>query len=411
MFFKKCTRCSCAVLTAIFTLLVPSALSQNQYKILHAFTATGGDGGGVYGGVAFDQQGNLFGTTGGGGAYGYGTVFELSPNSGGTWEETILASFMNGDLNGQEPQSTPAVDATGNVYVTNLGGAERGGNILQFMPNSMGWNLQVIYNFCSRPNCEDGSNPYSGVAVDHNGNLYGTAFVVFELSPASGGWAENVLYSFCPTSSCNTGFNPFGGVILDRLGNLYGATGLGGPTGGGVVYELRHAAETWKVTVPHSFGTFPGDGVGPTGNTAVDNSGDIFGVTAGGGTNKCITTCGTIYKLTPTSNGHWKETVLFDFTNGSTGFSPVAGVTLDAAGNIYGTTLYGGSSTCGCGTVFKLSPNSNGTWTYSVLHTFEGPDGNSPMAKLVLHNGKLYGTTVAGGGTSGSFGVVFELTP
>jgi uncharacterized repeat protein (TIGR03803 family) len=115
-----------------------------------------------------------------------------------------------------------------------------------------------------------------------------------------------------------------------------------------------------------------------------------------------------VYELSRNGNGRWKETLLYNFQSG-TGYGPGAGVVFDKSGNLYGTTVYGGSGSCGCGVVYKLAPGSGGTWTYSVLHTFTGTDGAQPDANLVLHNGKLYGTTITGG--TGGAGVVFELTP
>jgi uncharacterized repeat protein (TIGR03803 family) len=99
-----------------------------------------------------------------------------------------------------------------------------------------------------------------------------------------------------------------------------------------------------------------------------------------------------VYKLSPASNGHWKETILYHLQGGTQGFSPTTGVVIDRSGNIYGTTIAGGDPLCGCGVVFKLAPNSDGTWTYSLLHTFLGTDGAQPNAKLVLYNDRLYGT-------------------
>ncbi|HEY6764495.1 MAG TPA: choice-of-anchor tandem repeat GloVer-containing protein [Candidatus Sulfotelmatobacter sp.] len=166
--------------------------------------------------------------------------------------------------------------------------------------------------------------------------------------------------------------------------------------------------------MPHAFGGFPADGVGPAnGNLVMDSAGNLYGATRTGGTSKSCNglgfTCGTIFKLTATSGGQWKETVLYSFQSVATGFFPGAGVTLDSAGNIYGTTANGGSTSCACGVVYKLAPNSDGTWTYTVLHSFAGSDGDLPVANLVLHNGNLYGTTATGG--SGGGGVVFEIAP
>jgi len=138
----------------------------------------------------------------------------------------------------------------------------------------------------------------------------------------------------------------------------------------------------------------------------MDSSGSLYGTTSGGGAFTSQCSCGTVFKITPGSNGKWKETILHSFTLGAGGEGPSAGVVMDNAGNLYGTTSAGGSS-CGCGLIYKLAPGSNGKWTYTVLHRFTGADGAGPNANLILDsNGNLYGTTTTGGA-----GVAFELTP
>jgi uncharacterized repeat protein (TIGR03803 family) len=401
------------LLVAIGLLLQCSSLAaQNQFTVLHNFAVTGGDGAGIADGVAFDAQGNIYGTTFGGGVYNYGSVFELSPNSDGTWTEAILHSFANGDVDGYQPHGGLLVDALGNLYGTTITGGSghlRGGTVFEMSPGASGWSLKVLHNFGSTKT--DGSSPKTGVVMDKLGNLYGTASNVFELTPKGSGWVESVLYSF---PGIDGGNGPYAGVILDSSGNLFGATGAGGAYAAGVVYELRHATGGWKESVPHAFGGFPADGFGPAnGNLVMDSAGNLYGATTTGGTSKSCNglgfTCGTIFELTATSGGKWKETVLYSFQSVATGFFPDAGVTLDSAGNIYGTAAYGGSASCACGVVYKLEPNSDGTWTYTVLHSFDGSDGDLPVANLVLYNGNLYGTTATGG--SGGGGVVFEITP
>jgi uncharacterized repeat protein (TIGR03803 family) len=117
-----------------------------------------------------------------------------------------------------------------------------------------------------------------------------------------------------------------------------------------------------------------------------------------------------VYRLAQQANGTWKETILYDFQQGATGYGPGGGVARDNAGNLYGTTIYGGSPQCGCGVVYKLAPNKHGQWKYTVLHTFRGSDGAQPDANLILdEKGNLYGTAA----TAGPYGagVVFEVTP
>ena len=140
----------------------------------------------------------------------------------------------------------------------------------------------------------------------------------------------------------------------------------------------------------------------------MDRSGGLYGTTDQGGTNTCYAGCGTVFKLEKTASGSWKETVLYDFKSGATGFGPNAGVVMDSSGNVYGTTDYGGSGS-GCGVIYKLAPSAKGQWKYTVLHTFNEIDGCLPEGNLVFDKkGNLFGGTVGGGGGNG---VIFELTP
>ncbi len=419
---------SCKTILSLAILVLCSSASAQQYKILCGF-GSGADGAGVWDSVVFDTKGNLYGTTSGGGTYGYGTIFELTPNGDGTWAESVLHSFMDNDPDGDEPTGGLATDAAGNLYgTTALGGAYAydGGTVFELTPGSGGWSLTVLHSFPS--SSADAIKPYAGLIMDKAGNLYGTApyggtnvdgGIVFKLTPGIDAWAYNVLYSFCTQSNCGDGNAPFAGLIADAVGNLYGTTESGGsPAAGfcrlpgcGVVFEVSPASgDAWKERVLHKFGSSHNDGEKPgVGNLVFDNSGNLYGTTFVGGKTGCTTGCGTVFKLTRESNGQWQETMLYDFKNGPTGNGPGAGVVIDQAGNLYGTTGYGGSAACDCGVVYKLAPGPGGTWTYSVLHTFTGPDGFFPDANLILRNGNLYGTTAAGGPHGG--GVVFEVIP
>jgi uncharacterized repeat protein (TIGR03803 family) len=288
----------------------------------------------------------------------------------------------------------------------------------------------VLYNFCSLSNCTDGEFPFAGLTFDSAGNLYGTASggayadgVIFELTPGGGGmWTETVLYNFCSLSGCADGAGPaWSSLIFDAAGNLYGTTNAGGAyqtaCGGhacGAVFELSPNGDgTWTETVLHSFGNGT-DGREPVAGLIFDADGNLHGTTYSGG----VQGSGTVFELTPGANGTWAETVLHSFCSArkcADGGGPSAGVILDAAGRLYGTTVLGGSRTrlCGnrgCGVVFQLEPGSNGAWTHKTLHSFDGSDGNQPQASLIFDTtGNLYGTTVAGG--SNRSGTVFELSP
>jgi uncharacterized repeat protein (TIGR03803 family) len=389
---------------------------------LYSFTG-GSDGGGVEDRVAFDRKGNLYGTTSGGGDFGYGTVFELTPRPHGPWAETVLHSFMLNDPDGSEPQANLLVDSAGNLYGTTLnGGAYNGGTAFELVPGSGGWTLNVLYSFCMLSGCADGFSPRAGFVKDESGSLYGTAGGAYELTQGSSNWTESVIYPFCLDLSCNSqdGVDPYGGVTFDAAGNLYGTTYYGGNlscdngNGCGVVYELTPGSDgTWAETVLYSFGSAANDGQHPEPEQlAFDRAGSLYGTTGNGGTNICFGTvgCGTIFKLTKGPNGQWKESILYDFVSGPSGSIPSGGLFIDASGSLYGEAGAGGSSTCGCGVVYKLTPGVGGSWTYSVLHTFQGTDGNGPTSGLISDGkGHLYGTTVTGG--SGGAGVVFELTP
>jgi uncharacterized repeat protein (TIGR03803 family) len=176
--------------------------------------------------------------------------------------------------------------------------------------------------------------------------------------------------------------------------------------GCGTAFELSPTSDgKWKETILHDFqaywdGAFPGLGA-----LILDGSGSLYGTAAGGNTGH-----GVIFKMSRGSDGRWKETVLYNIQGGANGDDPAAGVVMDKAGSLYGTTIAGGDPNCSCGVIYKLAPGSKGKWTYSVLHRFTGYDGAQPDANLILDDkGNLYGTTAAGG--TYNYGVAFELTP
>ena len=398
-----------ARLALALIVLATGALGQSQFQILYGFTG-GNDGGGVWDSVVFDKQGNIYGTTSGGGAYGDGTVFELSPNSDGTWAESVLHSFQPSTSEAGVPTGNLVFDIAGNLYGTAPFGGKHGiGDVFELSPTGSGtWSENVIYAF-EPYRSREGAFPYAGLVIDQQGNLYGTTpYDVYELTPTTSGWTETVLHVFCTKPACKDGSLANAGVILGPDGSLYGVTEGGGAFNAGTTFELRDTSSGWKESFPHSFGGFPNDGGGGVlGDLAMDSSGNLYGATIGGGGTDSLCTggCGTVYKLTPGSNGHWTETILYSLQGGAGGFRPTSGVTLDSSGNVFGTTIAGGDALCSCGVVYKLSSNG----TYSVLHTFVGTDGAQPDANLVLYNGDLYGTTATGG--PGGAGVVFEITP
>ncbi len=207
------------------------------------------------------------------------------------------------------------------------------------------------------------------------------------------------------------GAEPYGGLVFDKSGNLYGATFGGGAYGHGTVFQLKPGSGgTWRENVLHSFGKSNSkDGINPYDGVTIDLAGNLYGTTYSGGAHDY----GTVFKLTPGAKGKWKETLLHSFNHGKGGEYPYAGVVADSTGNLYGTTYSGGAY--GYGTVFRLSPGAKGKWAEKVLSSFDGNDGNGPMASLIFDTSRnLYGTTEYGGGSEcGGFGcgTVFEIKP
>jgi hypothetical protein len=263
--------------------------------------------------------------------------------------------------------------------------------------------------------------------------------------PVSAEWKEKVLYSF--QGGANDGSFPAGGVVFDSKGNLYGATTYGGLTacaiGGecGTVFQLSppvHKGDPWNETVIYQFrGQGVNDGGVPSGGLIIDAAGNLYGITAYGGSGDCVLLglragCGTVYELSPPKQkgGAWKETILYSFPTAKQGYFPNGNLVFEKSGNLYGATTFGGTkgTSCDayyggqCGVVFELTPPKAkpGRWTEQVLHNFAGgTDGANPNGGLVLdRNGAIYGTTSIGGNQLCDFGggnvgcgVVFELVP
>ena len=402
------------------TMFLARAEAAPNYKVLHAFTG-GSDGGGVYGGVILGGNGSVFGATSGGGAYGEGTVFRLT-SADGRWKETVLHSFSL-HTDGESPIGTLVSDSAGNLYgATATGGNGDLGTIFELSPSldsTGGWTLKILY--------ESGSD--YGLILDQVGNLYGPlgagnygGGAVTELSPGSGDWTQNYLYSFCQKSPCLAGDVPDSAFTWDANGNLYGTTEWGGnypplcPTsaGCGVAFQLaRQSSGGWKYHLLHRFAAFNGDGHLPVSGLTPDrNTNIVYGTTLQGGSHRCGqgTGCGTVFRLTPSSDGRWKETILYKFPNPSTNGAGPGGLAIGKAGELYGAASGGGDAVCQCGVIFKMTPGTNGKWIYKVLHRFTGKDGALPGASLILDaKGNIFGTTIAGG--PDGYGVVFEITP
>jgi uncharacterized repeat protein (TIGR03803 family) len=396
-------------------LLAAGTRAVGQESVLYSFTGGNGessDGKHPFGDLILDSAGNLYGTAASAGSRWAGVVFELSPVAGGGWSEKILHTFAKNGVDGTEPLAGLIFDATGNLYgTTGAGGAYDSGTVFEMRPSSGGsWTERVLHSFGDGEN--DGVNPNSGLTLDASGNLYGgtpngddNGGIVFELTPKSNGiWEEKVLCSF-PKSPISYSAGPVDArLIFDSSGNLYGTTIAGGAYNYGSVFELSPTAGgAWTLKLLHSFDFNGTDGFGPEAGVVFDSSGNLYGTTSGGGPGKGF---GTVFELSPATGGSWTEKVLYRFT-WSAGTYPTGTPVFDSAGNLYATTLQGAAHNGGV--VVELMPATGGGWTENLLYNFgSGTDGSTPWGGLVLDSqGNLYGTTL-NGGEDGS-GTVFEI--
>jgi uncharacterized repeat protein (TIGR03803 family) len=362
--------------------------AQAKETVLHSFTYES-DGGFPYAGLSFDANGNLYGVTYFAGdpdeGICCGVVFQLASDGAEGWNFNVIHTFTGSDFDGEAPSGSVVFDAAGNMYgTTQIGGAGFCGVVYELKPMPDGrWEEKILHHFNNYRNgvINDGCMPSSYLVFDKQGNIYGTTQrtgasdcatnagcgTVFELSPqANGTWSETQIHRF-PNTGTTDGIGPYGGLVFDIAGNLWGTTQAGGTTGQGTVFEL-----------------------------------------------------------TPAEDGKWKERVAFNFTGDDTGWFPVAGLTPDSAGNLYGTTFYGGRG--GVGVVFGLTPHANGQVSETLVHQFATctqtacPDGLLPYGGLVADSvGNLYGTAELGG-AAGTFcnqnpevqegcGIVYKLSP
>jgi uncharacterized repeat protein (TIGR03803 family) len=375
-----------------------------------------------------DSAGNLYGTTGDSFA---DTVYELSPNSDGTWTESVLWTSSLGS----EPYNIRAgvtFDSKGNLYGTSIfGGANGCGQVFKLTSNGGTWTYSDVLDFdCA----SGGSQGTGGVIFDRAGNMYGTTSfggtynwgTIYKLSPnANGAWTETILHNF--TFGTDGGYPGHGDLVFGPKGSLYGNTGQGAEgncqawtTGCGTVYELSPSSSgTWTFTVLHSF-TGAGDGGVPQSTMTFDKAGNLYGTTFLGGDDSCNygygngPGCGVVFELTPGANGVWTEKVLHKFKGGEDGAYPFGGIIFDNAGNLYGNTLGGGNTNCfygGCGTIYELSPNSSVGMIPKILVRFDGAPLAAPYNSLLILRGNLYGTTSGETtGTNDNMGGVYELT-
>ena len=403
------------------TILTTSGRASAQTEsVLHTFNAPG-DGSQPFGNLLIDSAGNLYGTTLFGGAYGNGTVYELTPTGSGGFVYHLLYTFNPNTGDGVNPYGALVFDKAGNLYGTTYGGgAGRYGTVYKLSPQSGGtWTESIVHSFRSQQS--DGRYPFAGLMIDTKGNLYGTTSqggtgttcgssgcgTVFVLMPKAGSWIEKIIHNF--EGGTTDGASPAASVVL-HAGKLYGTTQVGGAGGSfnsGTVFELvSNGNSGWTETILHSFTNSGTDGNNPNAGVVFDAAGNLYGTTNNGGANNF----GTVFELSP-SGGDWTESVIHNFyaIPGVDGVYPEsAGLTLDASGNLYGTTAAGGANANGI--VYKLTPATGGEWTESVVFTFDGTDGNQPVSGVTLdRHGNLYGSTEFGGANSG--GTAFKIVP
>ncbi|HEV2423580.1 MAG TPA: choice-of-anchor tandem repeat GloVer-containing protein [Terriglobia bacterium] len=377
-------------------LLLPLAATRpaqaQTYSVLYNFQ--GGEVGGypAYGALVRDKAGNFYGTTSSGGSSNCGTVFKFVP---GTGTESVLHSFTC--------QSDGGYPYAGLVLSGNMlyGTTAAGGSGTCFGSSGCGVvfalniNLKIITGYHDFLGSSDGAVPYAGLVQDKSGNLYGTTNL-------GGANNKGTVFKVVPQTMKVTvlhsftgsdGAYPYSGLTLNSTGTtLYGVTYQGGSNSNGVVFSLPTKGGPYS-TLYKFTGSI--DGANPLGTIALDPAGNLYGTTAYGGSGY-----GVVFEVVPASG---TESVLYAFLGGTDGANPSSGVARDSSGNLYGTTYSGGASSSG--TVFKVS----GT-TETVLHSFDSSDGANPLCGVLLDSkGDVFGTAEMGG--SIGYGVVWKIRP
>ncbi|MGO9265948.1 MAG: choice-of-anchor tandem repeat GloVer-containing protein [Candidatus Binataceae bacterium] len=384
-------------------------------KVLWSFGG-GTDGNAPYAGLIADSSGNLFGTTLEGGLYNGGTVFELSPS--GT--ESVLWNFGNG-TDGENPYAGLLMDSSGDLFgTTYAGGAGGYGTVFELTP---GGTETILWSFGASPTLAEGRNPLGQLVMDQHGDLYGTTYqgslgygVVFELTPpatSGGSWGESTVWPFGENGTAGDGGYPSAGLLMDTLGNLYGTTtGIDSSSLWyyGTVFKLSPSTtagswyESLLVLLDIGCSGYIAEG-NPWGGLTMDSAGNLYGTTATGGIYGTYNGDGTVFQVTPAGC----PSLLWSFGNGNDGVRPDSTLTLDGSGNLYGTTYWGGIYNKG--TIFELMPPSSGEagWSESIIWNLGSTsDGALPYAGLLADaSGNFYGTTVSGGEYGA--GTVFEI--
>ncbi len=396
--------------SATIAILATAAWAASPTQVLYSF-AGGNDGEYLDTDLVIDSAGNLYGTSVQGGDFSSGTVFQMTP-SGGGWTHTVLYSFTGG-ADGGEPYKGVTLDREGNLYGTTVaggGGPCDGGCGVAYKLTHVGgtWTQSVIHAFTGG---NDGSGPGAGMTLDEHGNLYG-------MTPTGGAYGAGVIFRLKQQpdgtwklkvlhafTGGNDGATGSPGRLVLRAGILYGAATVGGANGQGTVFSLQHVPRAWQFTTLYAFKGQPDSGF-PYGGLTFDQSGNIYGTTYYSGANNF----GSVYQLSPQPDGTWSEKVLYSFLGGRDGIGSISNLVLRKNGALYGTTSEGGAG-CSCGTIFKVRPDSNGNWMESVAYRFKDvPDGALAYNGMVADSaGNMYGATVHGG--TGGDGAIYKFTP
>ena len=402
----------------------PAALRAAAFKVLHTFRS-GSDGFQPGGGLAADAAGNLYGTTYYHGAAEFvgGTVFMLKPPAAGqtAWTYRVIYRFPQNANDAIGPTGALTV-RNGIIYGATAGGGNQScgcGTVFRLRPLNAAktlWKYAVIHRFNER---RTGSTPGAGVVFGPDGALYGSttsggtygAGTVFRLvGSGDGPWSKTTIYQF---RGPNTNSGPAGELIFNKAGNvIYGTTFSGGSLRQGTVFQLKRAGASWTHTVLKAFRpsyTTPHDGALPRGQLIFGKDGALYGTTEAGDRGGSHTyDLGTVFRLKPNANGTWTFSVVHEFRDAN---GPKAGLTMDSAGNFYGTASGGGFY--GAGVIYKLTQLAGGKWGFTTLHNFDHANGgNSPWDRPIFSGGALFGTTLRGGPLTCSTGcgLVYRFT-
>lgn len=415
-----------SILSGALAASILSPASASTYTVLYSFCHGNKfvckDGKNPAANLVSDSHGNFYGTASAGGAAGNGVVFELERKRS-KYAYRVLHSF-DGNGEGGTPVTQLVIDTSGNLYGTAVaGGSDFGGTAFELSPNAdrTAWAYKVIVNFCTevKPDCVQGSVPQSalayagaseGLAYDGTSALYGTTLlgpnspgVVYKLTQNGGSFSGSVVYGFCAQANCADGSNPEGQLALDASGNLYGVTaGGGGENGSGVAYRIDVAggAETVLHTFCSEAACADGGTPGQAGITLAGKK--LYGATALGGANDG----GTAYELNPASGA---EKVLYSFCPAAgcaDGQGPTSPVVRDKGTSI-GTALGGDASVDGV--VYRVGASGAEEVLYRFCQAANCTDGSLPVGVIAGRAGSFFGVTEHGGDKGD--GVIFQLTP